>query len=58
MDNLHTFAKQAKTVTGRVNGRDKILKSLAGSTWGKEKETLLATYKVIRRPLKGNACPF
>ena len=30
---------------------NKILISLAGSSWGKDKETLLATYKAIGRPL-------
>ena len=46
-DNLHTFKQHADYLKTRVKLRNIVLKSLAGTTWGMEKETLLATYKSI-----------
>ena len=41
----------------RVKSRNKILKAITGSTWGKNKETLLDTYKAIGHPLIDYAVP-
>ena len=56
-DNLFMFAKHTEGVAARVKGRNRILKALSGSTWGKDKETILATYKAIGRPLMDYAAP-
>ncbi|XP_054085761.1 uncharacterized protein LOC128921638, partial [Zeugodacus cucurbitae] len=46
-DSLHSFTPHTTAIITKVQSRNNILKSLAGSTWGKDKETLLATYKNI-----------
>ena len=46
-DNLLTFKHHATNVKSRVKSRNNILKSLSGTTWGLEKETLLTTFKAI-----------
>ena len=35
----------------RVSSRNNILKALAGTSWGKQKETLLMTYKAVGRSI-------
>jgi len=42
-----TFKHHATDVKSRVKSRNNILKSLSGTTWGMEKETILNTYKAI-----------
>ena len=37
------FTPHTTVITAKVQRFNKILKSLAGSSWGKDKETLLAT---------------
>ncbi|KAI5730864.1 hypothetical protein M8J77_001059 [Diaphorina citri] len=41
----------------RVRQRNNILKCLAGTSWGKDKETLTVTYKAIGRSLLNYAAP-
>ena len=48
---LITFVKDLKDVVRRMNNRTKVLKDLSGSTWAKGKETIVATYNAIGRPL-------
>ena len=56
-DNLHTFNQHASYLKSRVQSRNNILKSLAGTTWGKDKETLLTTYKAIGQSVINYSCP-
>ncbi|XP_049310854.1 uncharacterized protein LOC125778237 [Bactrocera dorsalis] len=56
-DSLCSFSPHTPPIIAKVQSRNKILKSLAGSTWGKDKETLLATYKTIDRPVLNYAAP-
>ena len=56
-DNLFSFSKHVGNVTQKVKERNKILRALTGSTWGKNKETILATYKAIGRSLIDYASP-
>ncbi|XP_036332737.1 uncharacterized protein LOC118744114, partial [Rhagoletis pomonella] len=56
-DSLLSFSAHTTAVVNKVQSRNKVLKSLAGSTWGKDKETLLATYKAIGRPVLNYAAP-
>ena len=46
-DNLMTFSHHAKQLKDRVAKRTNVLKSLAGTSWGKDKEVLLTTHKAI-----------
>ena len=41
----------------RVSGRNNILKALAGTSWGQQKETLLMTYKAVSRSIINYAAP-
>ena len=46
-----TFNEHAKNTAIKANNTIKILKALTSTSWGKQKETLLATYKTIVRPI-------
>ena len=50
-DNLLSFNQHASDIKTKVQGKNNVLKALAGSDWGKEKETIVNTYKAIGRPL-------
>ena len=45
-----TYNRQVANATQKANSRTKILKALTSSSWGKDKETLLVTYKALIRP--------
>ena len=44
LDPSLSFNKHSQYVAERVSGRNNILKALAGTSWGQQKETLLMTY--------------
>ena len=50
-DSSLKFAKQADEVCKKRKGRNRILRALAGTTWGKKKETIVNTYKAIDRSI-------
>ena len=50
-DTHFTFTPHVDNLVARVSSRLKLLKCLAGTTWGHQKETLLLTFKAIIRPL-------
>ena len=52
-----SFIKHSQFVTERVSGRNNILKALAGTSWGQQKETLLMTYKAVGRSIINYAAP-
>ncbi|XP_037827577.1 uncharacterized protein LOC119615640 [Lucilia sericata] len=52
MSSAHTTA-----ICNKMRSRNKVLKSLAGSTWGMDKETLLTTYQTIGRSVVNYAAP-
>ena len=56
-DNMLNFGKHVKILKERVQSRNNVLKCLAGSTWGKEKEVLLDTYKATGRSILNYAAP-
>ena len=56
-DNMLNFGPHCKNIKERVQSRNNVLKCLAGSTWGKEKETLLDTYKATGRSILNYAAP-
>ena len=49
--------KHNQYVVERVSGRNNILKALAGTSWGQQKETLLMTYKSVGRSIINYAAP-
>ena len=52
-----TFNAHTTNVANKINNRNKVLKSLAGSDWGNEKEVLLTTCKSIGRSVPNYAAP-
>ena len=51
MDTSLSFNKHSSHVAERVSGGNNILKALAGTCWGQQKETLLMTYKAVGRSI-------
>ena len=56
-DNMLNFGPHIKNIKERVQNRNNVLKCLAGSTWGKDKEILLDTYKATGRSILNYATP-
>ena len=57
MDTSLSLNKQSSHVAERVSGRNIILKAMAGTSWGQQKETLLMTYKTVGRSIINYAAP-
>ena len=57
MDNSLSFNKHSSHVADMVSGRNNILKALASTSWGQQKETLLMTYKAVGRSIVNYAAP-
>ena len=51
LDTSLSFNKHSGYVAERVSNRNNILKALAGTSWGQQKETLLMTYKAVGRSI-------
>ena len=56
-DTMYTFSKHAKNTVTKAKKKANMLKSLAGSTWGQEKEVLTTTFKSICRSTLEYAVP-
>ena len=56
-DNLLTFSHHAKDICNKVSRRNRVLRALAGTSWGKDKEILVTTYKAIGRSIINYAAP-
>ena len=57
LDPLLTFKNHAMNTKAKVIKRNNILKALAGSSWGKEKEVLKTTYTAISKSVLSYAAP-
>ena len=57
MDTSLSFNRHSSHVEERVSGRNNILRALAGTSWGQQKETLLMTYKAVGRSIINYAAP-
>ena len=57
LDSMFNFGYHSKNMKERVQSKNNVLKCLAGSTWGKDKEVLLDTYKAIGRSIFNYAAP-
>ena len=56
-DNLFNFRQHATEIKSKVQSRNNILKALSGTTWGKEKEILLTTYKATSQSILNYCSP-
>ena len=57
LDTHLTFTQHCNNIAVKVQQRNNVLKALAGSTWGCDKETLLTTYHAIGRSILSYCCP-
>ena len=57
LDPSISFPKHFNYVSDRIDKRNNMLKALAGSLWGQDKETLLMTYNVLRKSIANYAAP-
>ena len=54
---MHTFTHHIKSTVDKGKRKVNLLKSLAGTNWGQNQETLLITYKSIIRSVLEYGCP-
>ena len=57
LDTHLTFTQHCNNIAARVQQCNNVLKALAGSTWGCDKETFLTTYQAIGRSIHSYCCP-
>ena len=57
LDPSLSFNKHSHYVAEILSGRNNILKALAGTSWGQQKETLLMTYMAVGRLIINYAAP-
>ena len=57
MDPSLSFHKHCGYVSDRIDKRNNMLKALAGSSWGQDKETLLLTYNTLGKYIASYAAP-
>ena len=57
LDTSLTFNVHCTQAATRVSNRNNVLKALAGTTWGQQKETILMTYKTIGRSVANYGVP-
>ena len=57
LDTFFSFNNHCVQVANRVSKRNNVLKALAGTNWGQQKETLPMTYKALRRSITNYAAP-
>ena len=57
MDPSLSFHKHCNYVSDRIDKRNNILKALAGSSWGQDKETLRLTYNALGKSIASYAAP-
>ena len=57
LDIFFSFNTHCVQVANRVSKRNNVLKALAGTNWGQQKEMLLLTYKALGRSISNYAAP-
>ena len=56
-DPMLTFTPHTSDIAARASSRLQVLKALAGTSWGQDKETILLTFKAIIKPVLSYAAP-
>ena len=56
-DSLFTFKYHISNIKSKVSSRNNILKALSGTTWGKDKDIILDTYKAIGKSIMSYCAP-
>ncbi|KAI5755231.1 hypothetical protein M8J77_015233 [Diaphorina citri] len=56
-DPLLTFNQHATTIRNKLKPRNNMLKALTGNNWGKNKETIITTFKALGRSVMNYAAP-
>ena len=57
LDTFFSFNKHCVQMVNRVSKRNNVLKALAGTNWGQQKEPLLMTYEALGRSIANYASP-
>ena len=57
LDTIYSFNTHCVQVANRASNRNNVLKALAGTNLGQQKETLLVTYKALRKSIANYAAP-
>ena len=57
LDPSISFRNHCNYVSDRIDKRNNMLKALAGSLWGQDKETLLMTYNALGKSIANYAAP-
>ena len=57
MNPFLSFYKHSNYVSDRIDNINNMLKALAGSSWGQEKDTLLLTYNALGKSITSYATP-
>ena len=57
LDTFFSFNTHCVQVANRVSKRNNVLKALAGTNWGQQKETLMLTSKALGRSIANYAAP-
>jgi len=52
-----SFKQHVTDTKTKIQAKNNILKALTGSTWGKEKEVIINTYKATGQSLLNYCCP-
>ena len=56
-DTMHTFTPHVESIVNKAKSKVNLMKAVAGSTWGQDKETLVLTYKALGRSILEYAVP-
>ena len=57
LDTISLYKQHCNNIAVKVQQRNIVLKALAGSAWGCEKDNLLTTYQAIGRSILSYCCP-
>lgn len=57
LDSMLTFNTHAKITANKVKNRNNAIKVLGGTSWGKDKETIITAYKTLSRSIINYAAP-
>ena len=57
LDPQLSFKTHTKDLKSKISKRNNVLRALSGSSWGKDKETLVTTFKATSQSLLNYCCP-